>query len=223
MKMISLKCNNSLLKGFLNDKYREEQANREAGMISNNNVFKELRSEPSLDKYGQFELRLNKSPEVSTSNTSPQKPKVATGTGKAQDVSPRVGGLVKSASQKTLPPNKLNTSKFNRLDRKNTLNSTVNLDPNSSVDHLNNSTMTVQDMRKTHSDNKEKSISTSKMYSTATSFGTFNNKAKPPISGSISGSRPSMSSNVGLISSPKGAGKTKININSSPVTVKKKT
>ncbi len=178
--------------------------------------YKDLRSEPNLDK---FESRLNKSPEVSTSNTSPNKGKPLANSGKAgsQD-EPRVGGLGRSASQKTLPPNKLKTSTFNR-DRKNTLNSsTANFDPNSSVDNLNNSVMTVGgDMRKTYSDNKERP-GTSKMYSTATSFGTYN-KAKPPISGP----RQNIS-NVGLISSPKaGAAKTKININSSPVTVKKKT
>jgi len=177
--------------------------------------YKDLRSEPNLDK---FESRLNKSPEVSTSNTSPQKGKPLVNSGKADSQNePRVGGLGRSASQKTLPPNKLRTTTFNR-DRKNTLNSTVNFDPNSSVDNLNNSVMTVGDMRKTHSDNKEKPASTSKMYSTATSFGTYN-KAKPPISGA----RPTVS-NVGLVSSPKGnTAKTKININASPVTVKKKT
>ena len=165
---------------------------------------KDLKSEPNLDKYGHFESRLNKSPDVSTSTTSPQKGKPLINS----------GGLGRSASQKILPPNKLRTSTFNR-DRKNTLNSTANLDPNSSVDNLNNSVMTVGDMRKTHSDNK---ASTSKMSSTATTFGAYN-RVKPPISGARS-----TISNVGLISSPKAStAKAKININASPVTVKKKT
>jgi len=170
--------------------------------------FKELRSEPYLDK---FESRLNKSPEVSTSNTSPQKGKLTAGKLNSQD-EPRVGGLGRSASQKTLPPNKLRTSTFG--NRKNTLNSsTANFDPNSSVDNLNNSIMTVQDMR------NNKPASVSKMSaSTGSGFGTYG-RTKPPISGPRS-----TVSNVGLISSPKGnAAKTKININSSPVTVKKKT
>ena len=187
--------------------------NREAGMMINNRGdfgFKELRSEPNLEKFGNFESRLNKSPEVSTSNNSPKKGKLTAGKLNSQD-EPRVGGLGRSASQKTLPPNKLRTATFGGPNRKNTLNSsTANFDPNSSVDNLNNSVLT----------NK----TTSKMSST-TGFGTTYNRAKPPMSMSMSGgARSTISPNVGLISSPKGnAAKAKININSSPVTVKKKT
>lgn len=181
--------------------------------------FKELRSEANLDKSHVLTGKLNKtSIAVNGSKGSPKKMGTPISGGKSpiDDTKKTLG---RSSSQKTvgLASSKgisSNSKPSKRISDK--LNSTTNFDLNISNDNLNTTILstTDNDSRKTYSDSKKKPV-TSKLYTTSN----FNTTNKTKTFSATAKS----TSNISSLSSPKNlSAKPKLNINSSPVTVKKK-
>ena len=193
-----------------------------ANLKSDNDLdkFKELKSESNLDKSNILTGKANKtSIEVNGSKISPRKQGTPISGGKSPIEDSRKT-LGRSSSQKTVglvnSKNKSSNSKLNKgiTDK---LNCTTNFDLNTSNDNLNNTMLstTDNDFRKTHSDSKKKPSATSKVYPSSTFNSTNKTKTLPTTVKSIS--------NISSLSSPKNQTvKPKLNINSSPVTVKKK-
>lgn len=178
---------------------------------------REMKSEPNLDKVNSLRGGyLKTEAEAKTPNNG----KYSAG----KDYSPMASsndenkrGLGRSSSQKTIGPavSKLKPGTKTEKGISDKLNSTVRLDTNISID---NSLLSVPDadMRKAASD-KNKSPAKTYRSTISSSF----KGVKSPTSNLKS----ILTSNMNTLSSPKAgsATKAKLNINSSPVPVKKKT
>ena len=124
--------------------------------------------------------------------------------------------LGRSSSQHTLGPNGSKVRPTNTSVRtKEKLNATVRVDPNISIDNANRSgySLNDKDARKTQSDSKNRQSTVGRQAITSA----FKNKAPMLLT------KPILSANSGGMGSPKSqAAKQRLNINSSPVLVKKK-
>ncbi len=174
--------------------------------------FKILRSEQNLDK-SVSKTGSVKRPTVD-SNKFKSTPKKVGATGGLAGKSPQDQSqktLGRSSSQKTIGlTNSVNKSPGYKVDKK--LNSTM-FDANISIDYLNNTVLSTEsDLRKTFSGSKGN-------YPASTTNKTLNNSTKAKMTSSTI--KPT--SNITSLHSPKGQlSKSKLNINSTPVPVKKK-